>query len=719
MKKSLLLKNVMVNILIVLILIVSIAGISYKMSSDQITKEIEEKLSMKLNEGKNQIETIRESLEVQLTILTKSNDSMLALDGEQTKDFIKQIDYLSKIYPEYLEDIYLVNTSGKIVYDSVNASLVGTDLSERAYFLASMQGESSHSDILQSKSSGNYVEVVSVPIKENEKVVGVLAASMNIEYINSVIAKIKEGKSGYAYLVDSNGNFIYHPDSELINKNLKDLNVPALTSVLDDMLQGKEGRVSYRYNGVDKLDLYVPVGTWSLSINAVKSEYLQAITNMLQKIILLGVIMLLLASVVSIVNSYITVYKIRKVQKVMGIVTGGDLTLQIEEAKLKKCWERMECDKKECPAFENENLKCWEMANTLCSDYEQKDVLLKLDNCKRCSVYKETEGDELGQMERSLSMMIATIRSLVNHIGIISEQLTSSSQELSSASEETTISAEGIAERMEEMSVGTQNQTKYVEHVNTMAHEMKKQLADSVEKIEQMAEETKVVNQKSIAGQETVQFAITGMEEIQNQTDKMEQVMKQLITQSDEIEKINELITAIAEETNLLSLNAAIEAARAGESGKGFAVVAGEIGKLASQSQDSAQGIQQLIEGIAQNITHASQLMETETELVKKGLLSVEDSKGAFKEINDKIKKMFDEMTQVVQFVEESKESSAEVTKAVEEMTGIISESSADIEEITVTSEEQSEISVQISASAVELTNMAEQLMEAVKQFSV
>ncbi|PXV85675.1 methyl-accepting chemotaxis protein [Lachnotalea glycerini] len=717
-KSSLLFKNVLINLVIVIGLIVTIVTILYQLSAREITREIEEQIHLKLESAKDDIENTRTNQEQQLSILSNTSDVEEIMYGHDASNFRNQVDELLESY-QFMENVLLIDSTGKVLFDSGNKETSELDLSSRAYFQESIKGNTAHSDILVSQGTGNLIEMVSVPIERSGKVIGVLATSMNIDYIKSVLQEIKVEESGYAFLLDENGNFIYHPNSELINTSMTEAGVLELNEAWPDMQAGKEGVVYYTYDGVKKMTLYLPIGSWTLSINAVKSEYLSAVNAMLQEILIIGFVMLILASGASALNSYLTVKKIKKVQKVMGVVTRGDMTVQVEEQNLKKCWEILNCDKTECPGYKNENLKCWEMSNTLCRGEVQADAIAKIDNCKKCHVFEASEGDELGQMTRSLSVMIKTMRNLIFNISQIAEQLSSSSQELSSASEETTTSAESISERMEEMSSNAQNQTEYVESINLMAHEMNSKLYDSVGKINHMAEEAGIVNQKAKAGEEKIGDTINGMEQIKSHTKKIESVMDELIQQSAEIGNINSMITSIAEETNLLSLNASIEAARAGENGKGFGVVADEIGKLASQSQESAKGISMLIERITESIQSASDLMHTETEFVQEGIQSVQESKTAFEEIAHTVYELVDKMKEVVDFVETVRGSSVSVTEAMEKMAGIIEESGSDVEEITASTEEQTSVSEEIARSATELAQMAEELMKAVSEFKV
>lgn len=719
MKDSLLFKNILTNITIIIILIASIVTVLYRLSANQITSEIETQINIKLLAAKQDIENTREGQEQQLTLLSKAAGLETLLKGQSTDEFDYQAKGLLENYSLFMENVVLIDSAGVVVYDSNNNNLVGTDLSSRSYFQESIKGNIAHSEILVSKSTGNFTEVISVPVIKNESVIGVLITSMNADYIKEILHEITVEENGYAFLLDENGSFIYHPDAKLIHTNIVDVGIKELTDAWPLMQAGEEGQVFYQYGGVNKMTMYLPIEGWTLSINAVKAEYLAEVNQMLIEIVLIGLSMLLLAAFVTALNSYFMIKKIKQVQHVLGEVTRGELSTQVKEKNLKKCWQIKECGKTDCVGYENDNLKCWEISSTLCGGEVQADAISKLDNCKNCKVFTASEGDELGQMARSLSIMITTIRNLISGVLQTSEQLSSSSQELSSSSEETTVSAESISERMEEMSQSSQNQTEYVEHINTMAHEMHSMLSDSSLKIEKMAEGAETVRKNAKTGEEKIGLAIIRMEEIKKQTEKVVLVMEKLIHQSAEIGEINGIITFIAEQTNLLSLNASIEAARAGVNGRGFGVVADEIGKLAAQTQESAQEISTLIENIKGNIVTTNRLMDEETEFVQNGIDTVHESKLAFEGISSTIYGLLSGIEEVVTSVEKVKESSESVTDAVTQMSGIIEESGADIEEISASTQEQTSISEEISNSALELARMAEELLESVSTFRV
>lgn len=718
--KSLLFKNVAINLVIIVILVATIVTMSYEFSSDAITREVETQMQLKLEESKNKILSIRKNQEKQLTILSRSLEVTSAFgNNDKLEQMDKIANELIDNYAPYMENVLLVDAKGIVIYDSNKNSMVGQDLSSRSYFQECMKGKNAHSGILVSKATSNYVEAISVPIVKNFKVIGAFVTSMNINYIRELLKDVKIKDSGYAFLLDENGVFMYHPNKELINTKLSDLNIKELNDVLPDMLARKEGKTNFTYEEKEKIDLYIPIDRWSLSINAVKSEYLSGVNKMLTDILGVGAIMLVVAFIAAGLNSFLMIRRVKKVQHVMENVAHGNMTVEVEEKNLKKCWEMLNCDKTECPAYHNPNLKCWEMSGTFCRDMIQGGALTKLEDCKQCKVYQKSEGDELSQMTRGLSMMVKTMRDLIYNIAQISEQLTSSSQELSSASQETTMTAESISTRMEEVSANSESQIEYAENINESTMDMNGKLVDSVARINHMEMEAEKVNQRAKVGEEKIGFAIKGMGQINEQTGKIQVVMEDLSRQSEVISEINNVITSIAEQTNLLSLNASIEAARAGEEGKGFAVVADQIRKLAAQSQTSVKNIADQISQIRESITSAGLMMQAETEYVQNGISLVQESKLAFEDIANRVYELVNGMSEVVDFVKTVQNSSNTVSESIQKIAGVIEESGADIEEVTASTEEQTSISEEISRAATELSNMAGELLKAVSVFKV
>lgn len=148
-------------------------------------------------------------------------------------------------------------------------------------------------------------------------------------------------------------------------------------------------------------------------------------------------------------------------------------------------------------------------------------------------------------------------------------------------------------------------------------------------------------------GNESIEDTMDQLSKIKQSTDKVSQAVIDLESQSNEVGSIAQIISDIAAQTNLLSLNAAIEAARAGEQGRGFTVVANEVRKLASQTDISAQKITLLIQKIQSSTSQVAFLMKEGAEEVDKGNLMVQEAKGSFETIHESSKEVIFQIQEI------------------------------------------------------------------------
>lgn len=241
--------------------------------------------------------------------------------------------------------------------------------------------------------------------------------------------------------------------------------------------------------------------------------------------------------------------------------------------------------------------------------------------------------DEIAILTQSFNRMATQLRDVLGTVNKASENLAASSEQLLASTDQTTSVTQQVNKAIENVATDANQQSKYIED-STIAIEEVLQgiqvIADSASSVASSAENTTL---KSLQGEEEINKAIAQMKSIEYTVKDTATSVEMLSVRSKEIEEIITSITAISDQTNLLSLNASIEAARAGEHGKGFAVVADEVKKLAEQSSHSAQRITNIVKSIQQDTTSAVNQMNEVTKNVVSGVSIIEHTGNSFADI--------------------------------------------------------------------------------------
>ncbi len=238
--------------------------------------------------------------------MTAVKDSFIGKAARKSAS--SELEKVKKDY-KYYEDICVADPSGDLVAAS-NPKIIGKiKVKDRAYFKASMEGKLYVSKVLKSKGTGNPVFVVSAPIREKEKVTGVLFGVVDVNSFTKLfVDPIKVGKTGYAYIYDKSGVVICHPDKSLVLKlNMNEFDFGKR------MLAEGSGLIQYEYRGVDKLVAFrkIPAVGWTLGVSAATAELLAPVKQLsywnlgvaLGVVILAAIVILLLVqSIVKPIN---------------------------------------------------------------------------------------------------------------------------------------------------------------------------------------------------------------------------------------------------------------------------------------------------------------------------------------------------------------------------------------------------------------------------------
>ena len=229
----------------------------------------------------------------------------------------------------------------------------------------------------------------------------------------------------------------------------------------------------------------------------------------------------------------------------------------------------------------------------------------------------EYRRDELGQLQQAMQDMRASLRSLIGNISDSSSQIAAAAEELSAVTEQT--------------SSGVNDQRQETDQVATAVNEMAATVQEVARNAVDAAQATTEADQQALQGEQVVGEALTQIEQMAAQVERTNEAMENLRRDSDAIGSVLDVIKTVAEQTNLLALNAAIEAARAGEAGRGFAVVADEVRGLAQRTQNSTQEIEKLIGTLHVSAQSASQLMRDNQQLSTSTLVLTRSAGDALK----------------------------------------------------------------------------------------
>ncbi len=327
--------------------------------------------------------------------------------------------------------------------------------------------------------------------------------------------------------------------------------------------------------------------------------------------------------------------------------------------------------------------------------------------------------DEIGQLAESFNLMKNNLRELVQEINGNTDQVITISREVASGTSETSKAAEHVAGIMYELSSNTGSQVSTVENGLKSIYDISSNIHQIDENSQQARDIAIQAQTESLKGEQEIQRVTVQMQAIQTRMGQIEQVIHSLGKRSEEIEEINNAISSIATQTNLLSLNAAIEAARAGEHGRGFAVVTSEIRKLSNETNESAVRIRNLVQAIQSETGKAGQSVHDMVEEVHQGTVAA----GSVNELFHTIKQLTDRTTQQIGSVTEELQhlngNSGKVVQSMEYISTTTGNIASGTESVSAAAEEQLAFLEQSAAHTATLHHMAEKLQQAVARFKL
>ncbi len=325
--------------------------------------------------------------------------------------------------------------------------------------------------------------------------------------------------------------------------------------------------------------------------------------------------------------------------------------------------------------------------------------------------------DEIGLLAGECNGLIGSLATIASGVRRSAETVSAAASQLSASSEEISSSTVEISSSVQQIAHGAELQSRKVEETSSAMEE----IAGGIGVVAKTAETASEVGQEAARyaeeGASTTNEAIAKIVEIRQAIETLAGSVDILGQRSAQIGSIVDVITSIADQTNLLSLNAAIEAARAGESGRGFSVVAEEVRKLAEGSGKAAEQIGDLIKEVQEETAKAVKLMDIGTREVALGTEVVGRTGESLVRINAAVSRASELAEQIAAAMSQQASRTAGVDKAMHDIAAVVEENAASAEETAAAAQQQTACMQEISSSAQELADMARRLEDSVHAF--
>lgn len=486
----------------------------------------------------------------------------------------------------------LITGKNRIAFaSSENGKMKGLNLAGRDYLDKAFKGTPTVGSVVFSRATGRVVCTAASPVYSftGKEITGAVVIGMELKLIADIIDKIKIGKGGYAYIVSKDGIYITHP---VKGKILKD-NIFKITGkeVLSELIKNNgSGVVEYMSDGVQKVAAVSPVQATGWSIVAtIPVEELYASARFTRNIIIIvGLVFLILASILFYFFARSLTLPMGRLVRAADRIASGDLSIQVaaetrqdEIGMLSRSF-----------TFMIQSLK------------EKAEIAQKI--AASDLTIEVTPLSDIDSFGNAFATMVEKLRTQTHQIIEGVNVLTSAGSEIMASVSQLTSGAAETATAVSET-------TTTVEEVKQTA-EMASQKAKHVSEIGQRTAEI------SQNGLKSIEDTVNGMNRIRKQMESIADMVLRLSEQSQAIGEIIATVNDIAEQSNLLAVNASIEAAKAGEQGKGFAVVAQEIRSLAAQSKQATTQVRNILFDVQKAISSAVMATEQGTKAVEEGV---------------------------------------------------------------------------------------------------
>lgn len=505
-----------------------------------------------------------------------------------------------------------------------------------------------------------------------EKVKGIILGEKNGDGTRNINASIDLGENGYMIVYSQEGTRIAHPSKEgasawddedengikFAQEMIKIANNGGGFTFYNSALPNNKEQIEEKvsYSKVD------PNWEWVVTASTYMTDFNQPATELFNIILIVSGISIILGVIIIWFSANLITKPILKVTEQMGYLANGDLTKELLLIKSK---------------------------------------------------------DEISRLADAMNLLHKNLRNSMKKVSETSETLTSHSEELSQSADEVKMGSEQVASTVQELAAGSETQANNASDLASVMNTFVETVQEANESGLRIEGNSKAVLSMTSDGAELMKQSIQQMEKIHSIVNESVEKVAGLDKQSQEISNLVTVIKDVADQTNLLALNAAIEAARAGEHGKGFAVVADEVRKLAEQVSNSVTDITGIVDNIQKETFIVSDSLKVGYKEVELGKTQIESTGETFEGISVAVTEMVNSITTIGKNLSEISASTQEMNSSVVEIASVSEESAAGIEQTSASVQQTSSIMEEVAGSSKHLANLAEELNTLVREFKL
>ena len=591
----------------------------------------------------------------------------MSLKGETNKEeFIKLQQLLSERISKHNEKknmeqrTHIIDKNGKVVASS-SQDAIGKDFSDREYFKRAMESKTpTVIDTMVSGVTGNVVTGAVMPLfDKNSNIMGITTISIESGNIGSIIGE-NDAANIRTFIVDDSGIVVYHPNNELIGK---DIEIEQIKNIINDSSKNS-GHIEYQIEDSDYIATYSKIEelNWTVFSEQSMDTLLKPVKDMERSLVILSAILLIVAAIISIFMGRMIAKPIKALKDMVNEVSQGDLTQKMTDIK--------------------------------------------------------TE-DEVGELAKYFNDMIDSLSILLNNIIGAVNKIDQSSNTLSAITEEVAASNLEINNSIEEIANGAGEQADKVELAKMKTEILAEKIKSLSHNNNNMREKTNNIIEVIHENNSKLSFLKKSGNEAEQSFTEVQETVNSLIGEIKNISNILLVITGISEQTNLLALNASIEAARVGEAGRGFAVVADEIRKLSEETGKSTNDIQSIIARIETIADKTSTSLNKSYNLNEQRAVAFDDVEKSISQMQSLLEVIIDSIRKINEEIVDIDVNRNEVDNSMVEVADVASQVASLTEEVTTSTEEQLQAFAYVTDNAQEMLLLSEKLKEVIRVFKI